>query len=509
MAKTYNLIENSVQWRFNKSRNKIQIFGGAFANGKSTALIIKALELVEGYPGCLGIMGRATYPKLNDTLRRDFIHDWCPRNWVARYPTQEDNSIYFKNGSVIHFRYIAQKGKSREDGSTTSNLLSATYDWAIIDQIEDPEIGHKDFLDIIGRLRRQTPYRGSDDTMPSSGPRWLMLGANPAQNWFYREIVYPYILYRDKGIRSDKLIVDESTGESLIDLFEDTTYGNKKNLTPDFIKTLESAYKGQMRERYLLGKWAAFEGLVHPAFDISRHLISRDHMLDYLHELTIRHVQIRVVEGYDFGHVSPSCYLLGFVDDHGRLFIIDGFYKPEFNYVDQPGAIYDLRSKYSKYLKFRDPILADPAIFKKTVIEKRKTGTTIANEFRDMGIDCIAADNSIVSGIAKVNAYLAGRDGIPHIVTGDDPGPLVYFADDLFFIPDEFGSYYWKRNPQMAFTDEPIDNNDHAMNTIKYMHSKLPEPSRIIVPRDKMPPGWMHWHEMDHDEYKKRVGRRM
>ena len=59
----------------------------------------------------------------------------------------------------------------------------------------------------------------------------------------------------------------------IIELCESDTYANKANLKPDFIATLETTYKGQMRERYLLGKWAAFEGLVHPEFDTARHVI--------------------------------------------------------------------------------------------------------------------------------------------------------------------------------------------------------------------------------------------
>ena len=38
-------------------------------------------------------------------------------------------------------------------------LLSATYDWIGLDQIDDPGITHKDFLDLLGRLRGDTPYR--------------------------------------------------------------------------------------------------------------------------------------------------------------------------------------------------------------------------------------------------------------------------------------------------------------------------------------------------------------
>ena len=105
----------------------------------------------------------------------------------------------------------------------------------------------------------------------------------------------------------------------IIELFESDTYANKHNLKPDFIKTLENAYKGQMRDRYLLGKWAAFEGLVHPGFDTSMNLLKRDQMLDHLADCKRRHVRVQTLEGYDFGIATPTCYILAFVDDFGRV----------------------------------------------------------------------------------------------------------------------------------------------------------------------------------------------
>lgn len=505
---TYKLTTGSTQWQFHQSRAKVQIFGGAFANGKSTALIIKALKLSTAYPGSLGLMGRATYPKLKDTLQFDFMR-WCPKGWIKKRPTQDDNSVYFANGSVIHFRYISQRGKTREDGSTTSNLLSASYDWAIVDQIEDPEIVYKDFLDILGRLRRQTPYRPEqgeeDETMPSTGPRWFMIGANPSRNWFYREIVYPYQLWRDRGIFSDKLIVDTDTHQPMVDMFESSTYENKDNLEPDYIKGLEASYKGQMRERYLLGKWAAFEGLVYPQFDPAVHLISRKQMMDYLDQCLSRNVKLRVVEAYDFGNVSPTCYIIAFVDDFGRVFVLDGFYTPEFPYTQHAPAVYEVRNRYVGLLHSRDAIQADPDIFRKKVIQGHDTGTSIARLLRDDGLKLQPAQNEVGTGIAKVSAYLSGKKGVPHIVTGDDPGPLIYFADDLPFVTDEFSSYYWKKNPQGLNLDEPVDGNDHFLDDLKYLLSRLPEPSKIIIPRDQVPPGYMFWREMSVEEYNNKI----
>src|SRR5258706_254911 len=293
---SYNLIEGSTQDGFQKSRAGIQIFAGGFGNGKTTGMVIKSLRIIKDYPGCRGLLGRATYPRLNDTLRYEFLK-WCPPWWIKKRPTQEDNSCYFVNGSTVHFRYISQKGKGREDGTTTSNLLSASYDFIGIDQVEDPEITYKDFLDMIGRLRGDTPYRPTeeeDSTMPDMGPQWLMLSANPSHNWFYIKVVHPYIMFKERGIRTNELIVDEETKEPIIELFESDTYANKHNLKGNYIKRIEATYKGQMRERYLLGKWAAFEGLVHPDFDMQRHVVTRDQARDYLAKCRRKHVQIRV-----------------------------------------------------------------------------------------------------------------------------------------------------------------------------------------------------------------------
>jgi hypothetical protein len=510
----YRLIKGSIQEGFQNCRAKIQVFAGSYGNGKSTGMIIKALKLAMLYPGSLGLMARATYPKLNDTLRRDLLR-WCPKNWIKRRPTKDDNSLYLINGSTTHFRYIAQRGKSTEDGSTTSNLLSASYDWIVVDQIEDPEIQYKDFLDLIGRLRGSTPFRETDGmadaeilSYPESGPRWFMIGCNPTRNWFYREIVAPYHMWKERGIFSDKLLVDEDTRQPIIEIFESDVYANAHNLKPDYIRGLEIAYKGQMYDRYVLGKWAAYEGLVHPEFDALKHTLSRQNIMDYLGECRERHVHVRALEGYDFGNTAPSVYMLAFVDDMGRVVIVDGFYKPNFNYDQHPQAIAEIRLKYIQYLDFDDPIIADPAIFRKSVVAKRETGTSIATLLREMDVDVRPGHSDVTSGIAKVNAYLADKVGARHLLTDEPSGPMLYVADDLSWFENEITNYYWKKNPFGEQIDEPQEHNDHAMNTVKYMLSHLPEPSQIIIPSNVLPKEWMFWREMEPEEYRAAINNR-
>lgn len=498
----YKLRKNTIHWDFDQSRNKIQFFGGGFANGKTTALVIKALKLCVEYPGSNGLLGRSTYPKLNDTLRKVFFL-WCPPDWVKKMPTQDDNTCYLKNGTIVNFRYISQRGKHTVDGSTTSNLLSATYDWIGIDQIEDPEIVHKDLLDLMGRLRGQAPYRpegAEDTTMPDSGPRWLMLTSNPTSNWVYKELIRPLQIYKKTGRKVDQLLVHPITGVPIIDLIEGATYANKENLTEDFIRTLEASYRGQMRKRFLEGQWAAYEGLVYQEYEESKHLITRADAMAILFELQGKSYRVRAIEGYDFGLSSPSCYLFGFVDDWGRVVVLDGFYERNLHYTRQPDRVQRIRHKYAHLIDVDESIRADPSIFRQKVIEKHvDTGTPIAQLLSDAGMECRPATNDVVTGVAKVGAYLADQPSHEHILTGKSPGPLLYFIDDLDYITDEITNYYWDRSSSGEHIDKPIDRDDHAMDALKYMLSHQPEPAQIEIPKSKIIPKYMFWMETDDD----------
>jgi hypothetical protein len=92
---TYNLKEGTVQYGFQKSRAKIQIMGGGFGNGKTTAGVVKALQLAREYPGSNGLIARSTFPKLNDTIRKEF-YKWCPTAWIERKVTSQDNVCEFE-----------------------------------------------------------------------------------------------------------------------------------------------------------------------------------------------------------------------------------------------------------------------------------------------------------------------------------------------------------------------------------------------------------------------------
>jgi hypothetical protein len=498
----YKLLRNGLHDKALALRTKIQVIGGGFGNGKTTVSIIKALQISQDYPGANILMARSTYPKLNDTLRKEFIK-WRPKEWEKSFPmsTNSSNVCTLKNGSQFAFRYIAQQGRSEE--STTSNLLSATYDLIVVDQMEDPEISYKDFLDLIGRLRGQAPYRGSDPTMPRHGPRWIMLTVNPTRNWVYKQLVAPVHLYKERGIVSDELlcmrdehqkpILKDGKPELIIDLVEGSTYENKHILPDDYISGLESTYTGQMRDRYLHGRWAAYEGLIYPQFDEQVHMVGDKYIKSYLQMLNKQGYDVEWVEGYDFGIAAPSCYMLGFVDPHGNIVIVDGFYKREFRLEDQFAKIKDIRSQWTGNADVY--MQADPDIFRRG--KNKDMSVTIADMFwQDAGIAVRRANNDRLHGIAKLGAYLNVRKGWINPFTLDEDAPSFYVSSSLTFFAEEIASYFWKKHSVTGQrVDEPQESNDHAMDTGRYILTTRPEASQLRPSLGRAVPAWMRWQE--------------
>jgi phage terminase large subunit len=509
----FKLQRNSLQDRFLHSKAKVQLYGGGFANGKTSAACIKCIKIAKDYPGANILMARSTYPKLNDTLRKEFLK-WIPADWIESFPKSANasNTCTLKNGTTINFRYIAQQGKAGNE-ATTSNLLSATYDAIIVDQIEDPEIVHKDFLDLLGRLRGMTRYEGDDDTMPRTGPRWFIITTNPTRNWVYRELVRP-IHELALGHVNEKLLCEtDETGKMLfgddrlpvpiIEVYEGSTYENQDNLEQDFIKTLESSYKGQMRSRFLMGEWASYEGLVYPVFNEAIHVMSSHAIENYHEQLRVKTNGVTYLEGYDYGLAVPFCYILGFVDNYGNVFLMDGAYEKEVPLDNHIKSIHSIRDTHGSDIS--NMILADPDIFRRKGVGKKTIGKSISDMFNEEGIVCTRGNNDISNGIVKVNQYLIPQQHHQNPITGEYNSPYLYVSDKLDWWINEINDYYWMKTPTGEQIDKPMDKNDHAMDTTKYLLSHRPNISKLMVSKVQKDIGWRSWGERDIQEVRRNV----
>lgn len=492
----YRLIRDSAQYNFIFSRAKVTIFGGGFGNGKTAALVIRTLNVARDYPGANILLARSTYPKLNDTLRKEFFK-WCPKSWYDKGSwSKNDNTLVMNNGTTINFRYVSQQGKSQEN--TTSNLLSATYDFIGVDQVEDPEIAEKDFLDLLGRLRGNAEYIGTDKTRPRSGPREIALTCNPTRNWVWRRLVRPLKLY-EQGVKAEGLMLGKD-GKPIIELHEASTYTNSHNLGADFIETLEAAYTGQMRDRFLLGQWAAYEGLVYPEFDMTVHMVEHSEVLRYLSKLRRDGYTIPIIQAYDHGMSQPSCYGLWFTDPYSNMILLDGFYQkeasPEWSANRMKGllALYHLDNMFAEY--DAPVVYADPDIFRRKGSTSKTVGISTASMFEELGINMVAGNNDIDNGIVKIRSLLAIKNKHRNPFTNNLGAPHMFVSSKCDWWVNEITDYMWKRSTDGELEDKPRDKNDHAMDMTKYACTHLPSPARAVVPREVIPPGFLRWNEM-------------
>lgn len=506
------LKEGSLQERFLASYAKVQIYGGGFGNGKTSAACIKGLQLAEQYPGSTGLIARSTYPKLNDTIRKEWLK-WTPSKWITSFSTGQngDNICHLKNGTSVYFRYIAQQGVKGE--SSTSNLLSATFDWVIVDQVEDPEITHKDFLDLFGRLRGNARYTGEDPAMPMTGPRWIMLTCNPTGNWVYSKLVKPLHLYHATGLINDDLlcvrdvdrvpVLKDNKPQLMIDLVEGSTYELRHVHEADggdFIQTLEAMYQGQQRDRFLLGKWASYEGLVYPQYSDGVHLLQEGDIRAYLDVLYAENYKPTWVEGYDYGQVTPSCYGLGFVTPNGHIIIVDGFHRAEMPLEEQFSEIRRIRRDWHVELDEMHKMYADPSIFGRKTVGKRTVGKTIAQMFNEENIQLRRGNNDINNGIMKVQGYLNVSNRLVHPINRVQGSPRLFINAALIWWQDECNGYFWMQNTSGERIDKPMDRNDHAMDMTKYMLSDMPEVGKYVTPAEERIPSYMLWQEKQRDE---------
>lgn len=501
-SKTFVFDEEKNPWQlgFFLDRTTVTGYTGGFGNGKTAALGVIAVTLARNYQNARILVGRATRPKLEDSTKPELLK-WFPPAWVARYPTDRHNNLIMKEtNSTIEFRHIRQEGKGK--GEQQSNLLSATYDAIIVDQLDDPEFGYKDFEDLIGRLRGTAKFVGdrSDPVlanMPEFGPQWFRFGANPTRNWLYRELVAPYFTYQDAKIKSSKLLIDHETGELLIKIFNAPSSANQHNTGAAYVNRMRSVFRGANAKRFVDASWGAYEGLIFPEFDETVHIIHEDEMQKYITE-QLADDMLGVIEGYDYGQASASCYLLMFHNSAGDIFLADGYYEPMLKIKSQVKQVKDIRKEWNIIPTERP--FADPQIFKKTNAAADKVAEPIATLFSQQGLEFQRGANDIASGLQKCASYLTVDKLHKHPITGNYGAPRFFVSSKCEFFTNEIVDYYWNKNVLGNNVDKPQDRNDHAMNAWKYGLTRRPNVVGAVVRRSRLiNPIAFQWHEAQDD----------
>lgn len=173
------------------------LFGGAAGGGKSSALLMSALQYVD-VPGYSAILFRRTYADLSlpGALMDRF------REWMKNYDEVSwNNNSYtatFPSGARISFGYL---------NNTNDYLRYKGSEFQFIGMDEVTEIREQDYRYLFSRLRR--PANGELATVPLR----MRCASNPAPNWVRQRFIVegleagrvfvPSLLTDNPGIDAD------------------------------------------------------------------------------------------------------------------------------------------------------------------------------------------------------------------------------------------------------------------------------------------------------------------
>lgn len=405
---TTNLIPvefNDKQREFMEAKDPELLFSGAFGAGKSRVGCEKGYFLSCKYPGNFGLILRKNFVD----LRHSTMETWF------RQVTPDGQYTYNKNTAECRLPNSSRILFSGLDES--SSIGSMEFGWIFVDEAR--ELNEDDWIMLIGRLRLGgIPFRQ------------LMGATNPDST--------SHFLY--------KRFFLEKAGRPITASAMD----NAKFLPASYLEQLQR-FKGIYYQRYVLGLWVGFEGLVYPRFDPAIHVIK---------PLWRRPPDTGwdIYRAIDFGYTNPFvCQWWCREQDDGSgkrrpWYLWKEIYRSHRTVEEHAAQIRDITGNLRIRATFADWDAEDRA-----TLERH-------------GIPTVMARKEISSGIMEVTTHL-------------DNGGIFLFEDALVerdpelnkgSLPsstaDEFASYKWPEGSGVKNGKEtPVDKDNHGMDSMRYL----------------------------------------
>ena len=237
---------NPKQKLFFASRSLYTAYGGAKGGGKTWAVRTKALLGAYNYAGIRILILRRTYPELQsnhiEPMLKMINPEFCSYNGSLR-------SIYFANGSLIHFGHWAGETSELE-------YNGQEYDWIFLD--EATQFTWRSFQFLGGLLRGVNDF-----------PKRMYITCNPGgvgHRWVKR-------LFIDRDFITDPDDPEASENPDDYVFIPATVEDNTALLrsSPAYLRMLASMPEN-LRRAYRYGEWDSLGGNYFPEFSEAAHV---------------------------------------------------------------------------------------------------------------------------------------------------------------------------------------------------------------------------------------------
>lgn len=386
---------------------------GPAGTGKSRAALEKANAVAEKYPGARILLIRKTRVSMTESVLVTWEEKVLgPEHYLCRNgATRAHRTEYrYKNGSVVV-----------PGGMDNPDRIMST-EWDLIIEFEATELSEHEHEMLSTRLRngRIGYHQQISDCNPSGPGHWINRRALDGK--------MTRILSRHKD------------NPFLWDGKDWTDVGRA------YMATLERL-TGHRKNRLLLGKWTAAEGLVYPEFEAA----AGGHVIDAM------------PDGWQ-GWPKRRSIDLGFNDP----FVCQWW-------AESDDALYLYREVYMSGRIIEDHArqilrLSAGEDYEATVSDHDREDRETLHRH---GVQTTPATKDIDAGIAEVKARLTkGGNGKPRLfflrsalVERDE---ALADAKRPTSTLEEFDAYLWKQHRDGVAKDEPVDRDNHGMDAMRY-----------------------------------------
>ena len=262
---------------------------------------------------------------------------------------------------------------------------------------------------------------------------WFNCNPSSPAHWFYVEHVLNY--KRLKYLRIHFNLEDNLS------------------LTEDVIKRYKTMFKGIFYRRYILGEWAAADGVIYDCFDVDKNTYteqSRDTVVPiYIRENDASNSGLAIY-GCDYGVYNPCVFLEGYkfrkTGDKIPYYYID----KEYYYDGRKSMKQKTDEEYANdFVSFVDQkqmkyVIVDPS------------ASSFILSLRRKGMPVMKAKNDVEDGIKLVYSLMATG----HILINKDKCPKLI---------QELGLYIWNEKKSEQGKEEVVKQNDHCCDALRYL----------------------------------------
>lgn len=407
------------------------IISGPAGTGKSRGLLEKVHRMMIKYPGARALLLRQTAVSLASTglqtFRKFVINSHMLTGEVEYYGgSMTDPPQYrYENGSAVMFGGMDKPTK----------IMSSEYD--VIYWQECTEGTEEGWEFASTRLRNGVvPYQQ------------MLADANPNTPWHW---------VKQRAESGKAVMLDSAHWEN--PMLYDVLPGGERRLTVRgraYIAKLE-ALTGVRRLRLLDGLWVAADGLVYDEFDPRLHVIDPfEPPMDWARWWVV-----------DFGYEAPFVLQQWAEDGEGRLYL--------YREIFHTRRTVDMHAKTIMSIVAPDGVWREPKPRGIICDHDAENRAVLAREVGLTTIPARKGKGSKPIGIEDVKRYLRPNDG--------DGRPRLFLMrgctierdqrllDDKLpaSTAEEFLGYVWRVIDGKPVKDEPLKENDHGMDTVRYL----------------------------------------